>query len=137
MAGDIVMRCRQLSKGQLPTMVIAQVRKKSVVTGSVDGQVLRRLAIDPRDAEALVALYEDHELEIRAAASRCFERDHELARKAVNSILAAIGRQAGSYDPRSMDASEWIQQCAEAEARRLREALDSGAAGSPGAARPS
>ena len=87
-------------------------------------QVLSRLAVDPKDAGALVALYEDHEVEIRAAAVRWLGKNRELCEEAVHNILVAIGRQAPTYDPRAMDAADWIFQRADAEARRLREALD-------------
>jgi hypothetical protein len=86
-------------------------------------QVLSRLAMAPRDAEALIALYEDYEAELRATAARWFGDDRELCQQAINSILAAIGRQAGSYDPQSIVASEWVSRVAGAEARRLRETL--------------
>ena len=82
------------------------------------------LARDPRDAGALITIYENHYRRLRQAATRWFGRDPEMAEKAINSILVAIGRQAGTYDPQSMDPGKWIHQCADAEARRLREALD-------------
>jgi hypothetical protein len=86
--------------------------------------VLSRLAVDPKDAGALVALYESHEVEIRAAAVRWLGKNRELCEQAVHNILVALGRQASTYDPQSMGVAEWIQQCADTEARRLREALD-------------
>jgi len=49
-----------------------------------------------------------------------------VAAKVVNSILVAIGRQAPTYDPQSMDAVEWIGRCAEAEAKKLLAMLHSG-----------
>lgn len=126
------MGCRQSAKGQLPTMLIAPTQKKSLDTGPVDGQVLRRLAMEPRDAEALMVLYEDHEKEIKAAGSRWFGKDPEVRNKVINTILAALSRQARSYDPQSMDAAEWVRQCADAEAKRLREVLDADRRQSPG-----
>lgn len=98
--------------------------KPSAVTGAVNKQVLCRLALDPRDAVALMALYEEHEVEIRAATSRWFGSNRSLREGAINNILAAIARQAVSYDPETTDAEEWIRERADAEARRLREALD-------------
>ena len=89
-----------------------------------DQELLRRLADDSIDAEALVALYEIHAKQIKESAIRWFGRDPEVRKKAINSILVSIGRQAGTYDPQSMDATEWIRRVADAEARRLREALD-------------
>ncbi len=85
---------------------------------------LLRLATNPQDACALVAVYESYGNDVKASAVRWFGRDAEVRAKAINSILAAIGRQAGSYDPQSMNAAEWVSRVADAEARRLREALD-------------
>lgn len=87
-------------------------------------EVLSRLAVNPKDAGALVTLYEDHEVEIRAAAVRWVGKNRELCEQAVHNILVAIGREAPTFDPRCMDAADWIYQCADAEAKRLREALD-------------
>ncbi len=103
---------------------------KSVTLGvslpGTDQEHLRRLAADPRDAEALISLYEDHEVEIRAAAGRWFGRNRDVCEQAIHNILVAIGRNVRTYDPQSMDAIEWVRQCADAEAKRLREALDTG-----------
>ena len=85
---------------------------------------LLRLATNPQDACALVAVYDAHVNDLKASAFRWFTRDSEAGARAINSILAAIGRQAQSYDPQSVSASEWIRRMADAEARRLREALD-------------
>ncbi len=87
---------------------------------------LLHLATNPQDACALVAVYDSYGNDLKASAVRWFGRDPEVRGKAINSILAAIGRQAQSYDPQSMSASEWIRRIADAEARRLREALDAG-----------
>ncbi len=85
---------------------------------------LLRLATNPQDAGALVTVYDSYGTDLKASAIRWFGRDAEVRNRAINSILAAIGRQAGSYDPQSMNASEWVRRAADAEARRLREALD-------------
>ncbi len=87
-------------------------------------QAILLLARDPRDACALVSIYENHHRNLRESATRWFGRDSELGNKAINSILAAIGRQAGSYDSQSINASEWVSRVADAEARRLRKALE-------------
>ena len=89
-----------------------------------DTQMLSRLATDPRDAEALISVYEHYEREIRAAAISWIGNKRGLYEQAVNTILVAIGRRAHSYDPQSMDAAQWVRNCADTEARRLREALD-------------
>ncbi len=85
---------------------------------------LLRLATNPQDACALVAVYDVSGNQLKASAVRWFGRDAELRSRAVLSILVAIGRQAGTYDPQSMNASEWLSRVADVEARRLREALD-------------
>src|SRR5713101_6452929 len=90
---------------------------------------LLRLAANPQDACALVAVYDASGNHLKASVVRWFGRDVELQSRAFLNILLAISRQAGSYDPQSMSAAEWVRLCADAEARRLREALG-GAGGS-------
>jgi len=90
---------------------------------------LLRLATNPQDACALVAVYDSYSNDLKASAVRWFGRDAEVRDKAINSILVAIGRQAGTYDPQSMNASEWVSRLADAEARRLREVLDASGRG--------
>ena len=89
-------------------------------------QALSLLAKEPKDARALVAIYDNHSRRLRRTATRLFGRDPEVAAKVVNSILVAIGRDAATYDPDSMSAAEWVRHCADAEARKLRESLDAG-----------
>jgi hypothetical protein len=93
---------------------------------SADQELLRRLADDSRDAEALVALYEFHRKQIRRTAIRWFGHNPDICRRAVNSILVSIGRRARTFDPRSDDSVEWIGRSADAEARQLSGALDAG-----------
>ena len=102
-----------------------------VATGSVgadrgDKHSFRPLAIDPKNANALMALYENYEGEIRAAAIRWFGNNRDRYEQAIHNILVAIGREAATYDPDSMSAAEWVRHCADAEARKLREQLDAG-----------
>ncbi len=106
---------KQIAVG--PGQVVADLRDK---------QGLRRLAMDPKNANALMALYENHEFEIRAAAIQWFGNNRDIYEQAIHNILVAIGRNVRSYDPESMDATEWVRRCADAEARRLREVLDAG-----------
>ena len=87
---------------------------------------LLRLAARPQDACALVAVYDASAKQLKESAVRCFGRDVELQSRAVLNILVAIARQAGSYEPESMNASEWVRRLADAEARKLREQLDAG-----------
>jgi len=101
-----------------------QVRKRELSRWTQEA--LLRLAANPQDACALVTVYDSYGTDLKASAIRWFGRDAEVRNRAINSILAAIGRQAGSYDPQSMNASEWVSRMADAEARRLREAVDAG-----------
>ena len=110
---------KQIAVG--PAQVIADLR---------DRPGLRRLAMDPKNANALMALYENHEFEIRAAAIRWFGNNRDIYEQAIHNILVAIGRNVRTYDPESMDSAEWVRQRADAEAKRLRQAVD--AAGSRG-----
>ena len=110
---------KQIAVG--PGQVVADLR---------DRQGLRRLAMDPKNANALMALYESHECEIRAAAIRWFGNNRDIYEQAIHNILVAIGRNVRTYDPESMDSAEWVRQRADAEAKRLRQAVD--AAGSRG-----
>src|SRR6266481_1569504 len=112
--------------GEMPYAKQIAVGPGQVVADLRDRQGLGRLAMDPKNANALMALYENHEFEIRAAAIRWFGNNRDIYEQAIHNILVSIGRDAGTYDARSMDAAEWVRQCAEAEARKLREALDAG-----------
>jgi hypothetical protein len=84
---------------------------------------LRRLRASSTDAVAVMALYETCGRELGEVAIRYFGKN-QLGKRAVLNLLAALTSRAWSYDPQSMDAAEWIHRCADAEARRLREALD-------------
>ena len=86
---------------------------------------LLRLATNPQDACALVAVYDAFGNHLKASAVRWFGRNIELRNRAVLSILVAVGRNACTYDLRSMQPADWVCRCAEVEARRLSEALDS------------
>jgi len=84
---------------------------------------LVRLATNPQDAYALIAVYDVSGNQLKASAVRWFGRNSELRRRAVLSILAAVGRQARTYDPQSMNAAEWVRRVADAEAKKLHEKL--------------
>ena len=103
----------------------AGIATGSVVTIPGGKQGLKLLATDPKNANALMALYEDHEVEIRAAAIRWFGNNRDLCEQSIHNILVAIGRNAGTYAARSIDAAEWVRQCADAEAKKLHEMLQS------------
>jgi DNA-directed RNA polymerase specialized sigma24 family protein len=101
-------------------------RAGSVPKSLTTEEALFLLAIEPKDAGALVTIYDNHGRRLRRTATRLFGRDPEVAARVVNSILVAIGREAATYDPQTMSAGEWVRRCANAEARRLREVLDAG-----------
>ncbi len=90
---------------------------------------LVRLRANPRDAVAVITVYESCSRELQEVAVRYFGKN-QLGKKAVLNLLAAIVSGARTYDPQSMNASEWVSRVADAEARSLREVLD--AAGSIG-----
>jgi len=90
---------------------------------------LGRLRANPRDAVAVMEFYETCGRDLQEVAVRYFGKN-QLGKKAVLNLLAAVVSGARTYDPQSMNASEWISRVAEVEARRLRKTLD--ATGSPG-----
>jgi|SRR5438552_11694358 len=84
---------------------------------------LGRLRTNPADAVAVMLLYEACDRELQEVAVRYFGKN-QLGKKAVLNLLVAVVSRAWSYDPQSMNASEWVSRVADAEARKLREALD-------------
>lgn len=84
---------------------------------------LGRLRANPRDAVAVMAVYETCGPQLQEVAIRYLGKN-QLGKKAVLNLLVAVVSRASSYDPQSMDASEWVSRVADAEARSLREALD-------------
>lgn len=99
-------------------------RKSERVLFFAAREALDRLAADSQDACALISLYEIHLEDLKKAATRWIPGGVEVRAKAINNILAAIAHEAKTYDPKVADAAEWIRECAETEARRLREALN-------------
>jgi len=84
---------------------------------------LGRLKVNPGDAVAVMEFYETCGRELQDVAFRYFAKN-QLGKKAVLNLLVAVVSRAWSYDPQSMNASEWVSRVADAEARSLREALD-------------
>jgi hypothetical protein len=84
---------------------------------------LGRLRVNPRDALAVMEFYEGCGRELQEVAARHFGKN-QLGKKAVLNLLAAVVSRAWSYDPQSINASEWVSRVADAEARSLRQALD-------------
>jgi len=92
---------------------------------------LGRLRANPADAVAVMALYEACDRELQEVAVRYFGKN-QLGKKAALNLLVAVVSRAWSYDPQSMSASEWVSRVANAEARKLREALDASRQHNPG-----
>jgi hypothetical protein len=86
-------------------------------------EVLQRLAISLADNGPLIALYEDYKRELEAATARYFGKT-QLAKKAVLNLLVAVASRARTCDLQTMQTKQRLLQCADIEARRLREALD-------------
>ena len=86
---------------------------------------LGRLRANPTDAVAVMALYETCSRELQEVAVHYFGKS-QLGKRAVLNLLVAVVSRAWSYDPQSMNASEWVSRVADAEARRLCESLDAG-----------
>jgi hypothetical protein len=84
---------------------------------------LGRLRANHTDAVAVMALYETCGRELQEVAFRYFAKN-QLGKKALLNLLVAVVSQAWSYDPQSMNTSEWVSRVADAEARSLCEALD-------------
>jgi len=83
------------------------------------------LRANPTDAVAVMEFYETCGRELQEVAVRYFGKNQVAKRAALNLLVAVVSR-AWSYDPQSVHASEWVSRMADAEARRLREALDAG-----------
>jgi hypothetical protein len=86
-------------------------------------EALQRLAVDPSDARALIAIYEHHRVDFPEAAMRWFGRKGQLPKRAVNELLVAVVQRAKSFDRGHMDATDWIKKCADSEAQRLHKTL--------------
>jgi hypothetical protein len=96
-------------------------QKNKKVAGAKDALV--RLRANPRDAVAVMAVYESCSRELQEAAVRHFG-ENQLGKKALLNLLVVVVSRARSYDPQSMNASAWVSRVADTEARSLREALD-------------
>jgi hypothetical protein len=83
---------------------------------------LGQLRANRTDAVAAMALYETCGRELQEVAFRYFGKS-QLRKKVVLNLLVAVVSRVWNYDPQSMNASEWVSRVADAEARRLREAL--------------
>src|SRR5260221_6563263 len=84
---------------------------------------LGRLRANPRDAVAVMEFYETCGRKLQEVAIRYFGKN-QLGKKAVLNLLVAVVSRAWTYDPQSMNGSEWVSRVADAEARRLLEALE-------------
>jgi hypothetical protein len=86
-------------------------------------EALGRLQANPKDAIAVMALYETYGRHLQKIAVRYFGKN-QLAKKAVLNLLAAVVSRAWTCDLQITHEKKWILQCAEAEARKLRASLD-------------
>lgn len=82
-------------------------------------QALARLAVDPMDSCGLLVLYDKHLSDFRKSVVRWIKRDSAIRSRAVISVLLGVAKHAREYDPRTMNAGDWIRDSAETEARRL------------------
>ncbi len=86
-------------------------------------EALGRLKANPKDAVAVMALYETCGRELQEVAVRHFGQN-QLAKKAVLNLLVAVVSRAWTCDLQITRTKEWVVQCADAEAKKLRAALD-------------
>ena len=91
-----------------------------------DAEALLRLSLDPTDASGLMVIYERHRLDLEDSAIRWLRRDPKVYPRAIINILIGIARRAPEFDPLRMEASDWIRNSANDEARRLRQLIQSG-----------
>src|SRR6266436_4675197 len=86
---------------------------------------LGRLRVNPRDAVAVMEFYETCSRELQEVAVRYFGKS-QLGKRAVLNLLAAVVSRARTCELQATLTKEWVVQCAEDEARKLRAALDAG-----------
>jgi hypothetical protein len=86
---------------------------------------LGRLRANPTDAVAVMALYETCGRELQEVAVRYFGKN-QLGKKAVLNLLVTVVSRAWTCDLQRTRTKEWVVQCADAEAKRLRAALNAG-----------
>lgn len=88
-----------------------------------DQEALTNLASDPAHRQSLLVLYENHRQTLKRASDLILGLRQEARRRATINLLVGVARRAGEFDPTTMDASDWIRSCANAEARRLRRVI--------------
>src|SRR5258708_36522478 len=86
-------------------------------------EALGRLKANPKDAVAVMAVYEACGRELQEVAVRHFGKN-QLAKKAVLNLLVAVVSRARTCDLETTPAKKWVVQCADAEAEKLRAAMD-------------
>lgn len=82
-------------------------------------EAILRLADDPDDGDALIAIAENNGNALRAEIERYFSGG-VTCRKTLNTLLGRISRHAKYFALGYNDADQWIEHCAELECRRLR-----------------
>ena len=81
-----------------------------------------RLKANPKDAFALMALYEAYGRELQEIAVHHFGKT-QLARKAFFNLLVAVVSRASTWDLETSPTKKWILECATVEAKKLGAAL--------------
>lgn len=93
-------------------------------------EALGRFRANPKDAVTVMALYETCGSELQEVAVRHFGKN-QLAKKAVLKLIVAVASRKRTCVVRTMQTKEWLVQCADTEARRLRESLDASLPAAP------
>jgi len=83
------------------------------------------LRANPTDPVAVMALYETCRRELQEIAVRYFGKN-QLGKKAVLNLLVVVVSRVSTCDLQKTRTKEWVTQCADGEAKRLRVALDAG-----------
>ena len=82
-------------------------------------EAILRLANDPDDGDALIAIAENNGNVLRTEIERYFS-GVATYKKTLNTLLGRISRHAKYFALGYDDANRWIEHCANLECRRLR-----------------
>lgn len=108
----------------LPPIDLSELFLIEDCRGAGVAQALARLAVDPKDATGLLLVYEKHRKDFRDCAIRWLKCcNPKLYSRATLNILLRVAERAHEYDPRTMNAADWIKQSAAIEARRIHRQL--------------
>lgn len=120
------MRDQLRSVGTKKTPVRDTLKEKSLKSdwGCTEKEFLHRYGSDLAENKLLLDLYESYKRELEEVTARYFGNG-ELSKRAVFDVLVAVTVKVKLHDMESTHTVEWIRQCADSEARRLRMVLDS------------